>query len=218
MIKKVILTTAALMMATTAMAQGDRSRNWEVGLILNNISGESVDGENGSFIDTDSATGLGMTVSYNLNNRFSIGGDLIWASPDYRAEFIPDDGLGIPQEIRHELDVFTFVFKGTFNFLEGPFTPYIEGSFGWTDIDSNIASSPPITGCWWDPWWGYICDTVYNTYSKTQETLGAAAGLRWDLRNGMTIRGSYGFTEFDTSNATEDISLDVIRVDLSWSF
>lgn len=218
MLKRVLWVMVGLCVTTSALAQSDRARNWEFGLVVNNLSSESLSGQNGSFISTDGATGLGLSVNYNFSNRLSIGGDLLWNSPDYRAEFVPDDGIGIPQEIRHELDVVTFVFKGTFNFLEGPFTPFVEGSFGWTDFDSNIASSPPITGCWWDPWWGYICDTAYNTYSKTQETLGAAAGLRMDFRNGMTVKGSYGFLEFNTSNATEDANLDILRLDVIWSF
>ena len=39
------------------------------------------------------------------------------------------------------------------------FTPYVTGGIGYAFIDTNIPDSPPQTACWWDPWWGYVCDT-----------------------------------------------------------
>lgn len=217
--KKVLLLIAGLTLSATAVAQqNDREGTWEFGVLLNNTSSESLSGDNGSFIDIDSSTGYGISLGYNFNNRLSLGGDLIWNTPDYDAVLITDDVGGTPVEINHELSLFTINLKGTYNFLEGPFTPFVEAGFGWTDIDSNVQNAPPITGCWWDPWWGYICETVYSTYSKTQQQYGAAVGLRYDLANGMSIKGSYGMQEISTSKATEDLSLDAIRLDLTWRF
>lgn len=34
----------------------------------------------------------------------------------------------------------------------------------------------------------------------------------------MSLRGSYGVLEVDTSSATEDAGLDTFRIDLSWRF
>jgi opacity protein-like surface antigen len=217
--KKVLLLVAGLTLSAAAAAQqNEREGMWEFGVLFNNTSSETLSGENGSSIDVDSSTGYGISLGYNFNNRLALGGDLLWNSPDYDAVLITDDLDGTPVEINHELDVFTINLKGTFNLLEGPFTPFVEAGFGWTGIDSNVQNAPPITGCWWDPWWGYICETFYSTYSKTLQQYGAAVGLRFDLANGLSIKGSYGIQEISTSKATEDLSLDSIRLDLSWRF
>jgi hypothetical protein len=116
------------------------------------------------------------------------------------------------------MDLFSYMFKGTFNLLEGPITPYAELGFGWTEMDSNVADQPPITGCWWDPWWGYICNTYVSTFSKTRETLTGALGIRMDLGNGMTLKGSYGMMRIDTSRAAESAEMNYYRLDVGWRF
>lgn len=190
-------------------------------MLIGNLSGDTMDGDNGSSIDTDSSSAYGVVLGYNFNSHFSLGGEFSWASPDYEALIIPDDGFGnpgTPQVIRHEMSLFSYSLKGTFNLLEGPLTPYAELGFGWTEVDSNIANQPPITGCWWDPWWGYVCDTFYSTYSKTRETYMGALGLRYDMNNGMTLKGSYGQMQISTSKASDDANMDYYRLDLSWRF
>jgi opacity protein-like surface antigen len=216
--KRVLILVAALALSSTAAAQNDREQMWEFGVLINDMSSESLSGENGSSLDVDSSTGYGLLINYNFTNRLSLGGEFSWNTPDYKAVIVPDNGVGIPEVINYELDVFSYSLKGTFNLIDGPITPFVEAGFGWTEIDSNIADQPPITGCWWDPWWGYVCDTFYSTYSKTRESYSYAGGVRLDMNNGMTLKASYGVQEISTSKATEDASLDVIRVDLTWRF
>ncbi len=210
------------MLSATAVAQNDRSDMWEFGLIINDMSSDLlISSDMGSGVDIDSDTGFGLSVAYNISNRFAVGADFIWSSPKYTAVLIPEIAPGVPgspEVINHKMDLFTYTFTGTWNILEGPFTPYLEANYGWTNIDSRIADQPPITTCWWDPWWGYICDTFVSTYSKTRTSYGGAAGLRWDSGNGWTLKASYGFLEIDTSRATDKANMDVIRVDLAWLF
>ncbi len=216
--KRILIVVAALALSTTAAAQQSRDGKWEFGLNLNNFSGEFLSGANGSYIDTATTTAYGMSVGYNFSNRLALSGEIVWGTPNYRASLIPDSGPGIPIEIDHEMDLFNYALKGTFNLLEGPITPFVEAGFGWTNMDSNVADSAPITGCWWDPFWGYVCDTFYSTYSKTQETYSAAAGIRWDMNNAMSLKGSYGMLEIQTDSATEDLGMEVWRLDVIWRF
>ena len=216
--KSLLILVAALALSSTAAAQQDRDQMWEFGVLINDMSSESLSGEMGSSLDIDGSTGYGLSLGYNFTNRLSLSGEFSWNTPDYKAVIVPDNGIGLPQVIDYELDVFSYSLKGTFNLLEGPITPFLEAGFGWTEIDSNIADQPPTTGCWWDPWWGYVCDTFYSTYSKTREGYSYAGGVRFDMNNGMTLKASYGVQEISTSKATEDASLDIIRVDLNWRF
>jgi opacity protein-like surface antigen len=220
--KRVLVLVAALALSSTALAQqNNRSDTWEFNLLVGNLDGDSLSGESGSSIEIDSSTIYGLSLAYNFNSHWSLGGELSWASPDYDATIILDDEFGNPGEpqvIRHHLSLFSYSFEGTFNLLEGPITPYAQLGFGWTNMDSNVASSPPITGCWYDPWWGYICNTYVNTFSKTRETLTGALGIRWDLDNGMTLKGSYGLMRIDTSSATDSPEMNYYRLDVGWRF
>ena len=216
--KRSLIVVAALALSAPALAQQDRSDMWEFGVLLNNFSSESLDGSNGSSLDVDSSTGWGLSMNYNFNNHFALGGEFTWNRPDYSAVFVPTDPTEDPETVNYELDIFGVNLKGVWNIIDGPITPYIEAGLGWADIDSNIISQPPITGCWWDPWWGYICDSFYSTYGKTQESYNYAVGIRWDMDSGMTLKASYGVLEIDTGKTTDDASLDAIRAELSWRF
>ena len=94
----------------------------------------------------------------------------------------------------------------------------IEAGFGWTKVDSNVADGPPQTGCWWDPWWGYICSNFYSTYSENLTSYSAALGMRWDFNNYSGIRAAYGILELDTSSNTENAQFDMWRVEYAWRF
>lgn len=213
---------AALALSSTAVAQqNDREDMWEFGLLVFDQSSEDLRGENGSSLSVDSTLAYGFNFAYNFSNHFSLGGEVSWSSPDYDAIVIPEDAFGnpgTPEVIRHEMSIFSYSIKGTFNLLDGPLTPFAEVGLGWANLDSNVADRPPQTSCYWDPWWGYICDTFVSTYDKTREFYAGAVGVRWDLDNGMSLKGSYGLQDINTSKATEDASLEIIRFDLAWRF
>jgi opacity protein-like surface antigen len=206
-------------MAGVASAQGDRAGTWEGGFTLGEISGETLTGQRpGVTLDVSDDISWGGTASYNLTNRLAVGGDFWFSSPDYTATRVLDNAGQTTQSISSELDIWTIQLKGTFNFIDGPFTPFIEAGAGWTEIDSNIPNGPPTTGCWWDPWWGYICTSFYDTYSETRTSIIYGAGLRWEMGNDLILKGSYSILDVETNQASEDADLDVLRFDLLWSF
>ncbi len=95
--KRIIILVSALLLSTTAAAQNDRTGMWEFGLIVNDQSSESLNGNQGSAIAVDGDTGWGLNFAYNFDNRFALGADFIWSSPKYTAALVPDDGVGIPE-------------------------------------------------------------------------------------------------------------------------
>ena len=216
---KVLLLILMLSVSATASAQAGRKRagTWDFGLQLVDLSSETLSGQEGAFLDVDDQLGWGFSAGYNFTNRLALAGEFIWARPDYTATRILED-TGLPDTISAQLDIFALNFKGIFNLLEGPLTPYVEAGLGWARIDSNIIDGPPTTGCWWDPWWGYVCDTFFSTYAKSQTVYNGAVGMRWDLESNITLKASYGLLEIDTSSATEDASLDALRFEVSWRF
>lgn len=205
--------------AATASAQ-DREGTWDVGFTLFDTSSEALAGQSGAGLRVDGDLGWGFTTNYNITNRLAVGGDFTWLSPDYTATTVIDNTFPIADttvSVDAELDVATLHLKGTFNFLDGDFTPYVEAGGGWTRVDSNIADGPPTTGCWWDPWWGYICTNFYDTYAETQTSWTYSVGLRWDASADFLVRASYGILEVD-SNRSEDFEVDVLRVEFGWRF
>ena len=133
------------------------------------------------------------------------------------AEF-PLDGPGnTVVQVDAELDIWFTEFKAVFNLLDRSFTPYAEVGYGWVVVDSNIQDGPADTGCWWDPWWGYMCTSFYDTYESTLNSLTYAVGLRWDISDSSVLKASYGIRELDLDRA-EDLEQDVFSVDFACKF
>ena len=200
---------AALMASAPAVA--DRDQTWEASIQVLGNSSESDDGGNGESLDIDSAIGFAFGGAYNFNAHFALGFDLSLLSPDYSAQLVRENGdiIGID----HELDVINGQLNAVWNIIDGPFTPFLQVGAGWTYVDSNVASSPPVTGCWWDPWWGYICSDFYDTYDASF-SYGGGAGLRFEFADNLFVKGSYNLLYVD--GGSSDLDFDVWRFELGW--
>jgi opacity protein-like surface antigen len=210
------LALAIIVIPNVTLAAG-RERTWELQASLFSTSSLSLKGEQGSGLAINSDLGFGVGATYNFNNHWALGFGLDWVSPRYTATYIPEAGPPA-QTLRANMDTLSLQVNGTYNFLEGPITPFVQAGFGWTNVDSNIASGPPSTGCWWDPWWGYICDTFYSTYGDDLVSWSGAVGVRWDISPYFSLKGSYGILEMNTSPNTQDASIDSFRADFVWRY
>lgn len=196
----------ALAWAGSASAQmsgsGDRAGHWEFYGGLRPMFGESVDLSGGGSLDVDDDLGFAFGGGYNFSDNLLVSGEFSWGSPDYdgQVEF-PEDDLST---ISGELDVAAISASATWHFMEGPLTPYVSGTLGYTWVDTNIATGPPITGCWWDPWWGYVCDTWVDTKDEEAVSYGLGVGVRWDFARGWFARLSYDerWTDLDGTSGT----------------
>ena len=200
-----------------AMSQSNRERDWEAGFHVGNYSSLSLAGFGGALMQVENSLGYGFSGAYNFTDQLALGLDASWRSPKYRATFVPD-GPGATRFVNATMDVARIHFKGIYYFLDSRLTPFIEVGYGWTRIDSNILDRPPITGCWWDPWWGYICDTTFSTYVETKSTYGGAIGIRWDSRSDIAIRGSFGSLNIDRGQGVDNSSVNTTQVDVIWRF
>lgn len=204
-------------LAGSASAQSyyERARTWEFGFDLVELGSYSSSGEEGSSLNVGSELGFGLSGGYNFNNHVAIQFDYSHISPSYDATFRIEDTDQL-QTISYTMDVDTLLVRGTYYFLAGEITPYIDVGAGWSRVDSNVATGPPTTGCWWDPWWGYICSNFYNTYHQTDTVYTGAVGIRWDMSPSFMLRGDYGTLMVDTKKA--DVDPDTIRVGFRWRF
>ena len=217
--RAIIATIFLFVIPGIAVAQGDRSRSWEWSFAALYQQSKDIGSGGGSTLDIDDAVGLGVNFGYNFSNRLTVGFDFDFISPDYQAVLVDD--MVVPAAttvIDHEFSQFNGRFKGTFNLLDGPFQPFVEAGLGWTYIDSNVVDGQPITGCWWHPWWGYICDNFYNTFTETTFTYGAGLGFRYHFRGGTFLKASYNVWELDSLGDISDSSITGARVEFGWGF
>ena len=116
---------------TAANAQSPRAGQVELTAGAAYSFSDSVEGRNGSSLDVSSRTGFRVGMEYFTTPRLSLGFDATWVRPSYRAELIPDDGS--PAEtISYRASIFSGQFTGTYYFLEGAVTPFVEAGLGWT--------------------------------------------------------------------------------------
>ncbi|MDH5226648.1 MAG: porin family protein, partial [Gammaproteobacteria bacterium] len=197
---------------------GGRANTWDFQLGGIYQLSESVKGKGGSSLDMDSELGITFGLGYNLSDRLALGAEFNYLRPDYTAIIADADDPSVKQRVDHTLTQFDFRFKGTYNFLDGPFTPFVEAGFGWSQLDSNVAKGPPVTGCWWHPYWGYVCSNYYRTFSGTDFEYGGSLGMRYEFRGGSFIRADYSLYKLDVGGKTSSAQLDAFKLQYGWSF
>jgi len=184
------------------------------------VASKEIDADGGSKLALDPALGFGLGFGYNVTNKFALHLDGAWTRSDYQAT-IPTTSTGGSSTgtttVGGTLDTTTVALNLSYYFLDGPLTPFLTGGIGWTLVDSNIPSGPPEGFCWYDPWYGYVCDYYQNTYTKDYFSYNLGLGARWDVIPGIFLRGSVGWQWVDLGRAkTTDFMGG--RLDLGYIF
>jgi opacity protein-like surface antigen len=214
--------SALVLLALPMAAAADRAGSWEAraDIVYQNSSDWDFDGGTTAEIDSDTSFLVGASYHYSENLEF--GGNLTFGQTDYDAEIAGDvnnDGVqDTVFSVQGEYESTTLTFDATWNFMDGDFTPFVSANAGWAWIDTNIATEPPQTGCWWDPWWGYVCTTFQDTKSLDGFTYGFDAGARYDFTDTLAVRASYRMMWVDLSNASGTPDVDGFRLGLNWRF
>jgi len=95
---------------------------------MRNLALTIIGGEGGSSLDINSDVGFGINIAYNLNSKISVGADFEFLRPNYRAVLVPVDSNEDDIVINHKISQFNGRLKGTFNMIDGPFTPFLEAT------------------------------------------------------------------------------------------
>jgi opacity protein-like surface antigen len=214
--KMVLACIAGLALSQSVLAQS-RSGQWETRVGIAFQSSAEADFEGGTTADFDSDTGFRLGFGYHYNEHLEFGGTWGYGQTDYEAA-IAGDQIGEIFNVRGEYEYMTLSGDVTWNLMAGPFTPFVTGALGWSWVDTNIATGPPQTGCWWDPWWGYVCSSFQNTKSLDGVMYQLGAGARYDFRNNFSIHGSYRVTWVDLDNADGTPDFDGFELSVGWRF
>jgi outer membrane assembly lipoprotein YfiO len=181
---------------------------------------KNIDVAGGSKLALDPAPGIGFGFGYNFTNKFALHLDGSWGRSDYQATIATTDAGGNPTgstTAGGTLDTATVALNLSYYVLDGPLTPFFMGGFGWTFVDSNIPSGPPEGVCWYDPWYGYVCTSYRDTYTRNYFSYNLGLGARWDVMSGFFLRGSAGWQWVDLglSGTTDFMGW---RLDLGYMF
>ena len=209
---------ACVMLAGASVADAQyREDRWEFSLGTFYQLGTTIDGQEGTGLETGNDFGFSLGGGYNFTDRLATTFGFQWAGVGYDATALDED-LN-PVDISGKYDSFTLSGNLVYYFSDGPLSPYVGAGIGWTWIDTNVPNGPPYTWCWWDPWWGYVCSTSYPTETKDAFSYQATLGLRYEFDNDRTFL-RLGYTsqwmDFDSSSGTP--RFDVIVLDIGWMF
>lgn len=224
-VKRIIILFVLLALSTSLHAQrfnkkqiqeGQRGGQWEATLLVQGSQGTSKEFDEGQSLDIDSSIGWGFTVGWNWTEKLNLAYKFTMNKPDYTAVIVPEDPEFPPQTVDYTMTKYAHQINLTYHFLKGPLTPYVQAGAGWTTLDSNIISQPPATGCWWDPWWGYVCTTTWTTYDTTKFSYNAGLGLRWDINAAVFMRGAWNREFVSTDNGNLDFDTLTLEAGLMW--
>ena len=216
---RVIIGFLLLGISLTANAQRGNAGAWEWSVGAHYQDSKSMGSENASSLRVDSAIGFTLSGGYYLTDHFSLGFDVDWLRPDYKAVLVEDAvGPAATTVIDHTMSQFNGRFKANLEFSDGPFRPFVEAGLGWSFFDSNVADGPPIVGCWWHPIWGYICDGFYRTYNDTVFSYGVGAGFKYRFVGNDFLKLSVNSWRLDGVGAAGDETLTGARLEYGWRF
>ena len=229
MLKRLALIALLVVSSSTVLAQydnqrkdrspsaaGSRDTRFEASVILAYQNGLEESSEGGSSIDVDSQLGWGISVGWNWTAKWNLSYRLVATEPNYLATIVPDndDPSALPQTVEHKMSKYSHQLNATYNFSEKAFTPFVLAGIGWTKLDSNIPGGPPNTACWWDPWWGYICISDWETYQTSEFTYNLGLGLRWDINNAVFTKATYSREFLKVDNGTLNFDMAILEVGL----
>ncbi len=214
-VRRSLAGVAGLLLSVSAGAQsyGERDHSWEVGLDTVYQNATTLNFKGGTKVDLSTDWGLSAYVAYNFNEHLQLQGAFDWANVDYKASIATD--TGVYASANGSMQSLTPRLSAQYGFIEGPITPFVVGGIGYSAIDTNIPNGRPVSGCYWDPWFGYICGTAQNTKKVDGFSYVAGAGVRWDVTDYGSVRLAYErhWVDFGSQGSPY---VDQIKLGFSW--
>lgn len=192
----------------------DRGRGvgWEFGGDLFYQDGTNVGFGDHTSAELDDEPGIGFHLAYRFNEQVEVRFGVDWQEIDYQLDTLRQGDPELPLRVRGELEVVTPRLGLVYNFLPGPITPWVGAGIGWSFVDTNIPEGPPLSTCWWDPWWGYVCGRFRDTRTFSDFAWHLGAGFRWDFAQGFSLRAGYEKHWLDVKNADGTPDFDQFRL------
>jgi opacity protein-like surface antigen len=211
-----IVSYAAASLALSSVAFGQSATGWEAGLDVVYQNSKTLHFDGGTNAKLDSDTGLSATFGYRYSAHLEAQFVLDWANVDYKANLVT--GTGSSTSVNGSYQAFTPRANIQFNFVDQPLTPYAMAGIGYSFIDTNIPNGRPVSGCWWDPWYGYICGSAQPTKSVNGFAFQVGVGARWDVTDVVSLRLAYERHWVDLGSSGGTPFLDQGRLGITYRF
>ncbi len=222
---KLIKLFLILLLVVSSSAQAgsydSRFKKWEFYLAPQITNAKDLQFENGAEVNIEKDSSVGFGIGYNLNSHIELALEFVSNNSNYTSTVAPGEDPPDPAQLpvisTGSLYTSTINFGFTFNFLTTPFTPYVTANAGSTYIDSGVYTGNVGSGCWWYPYWGYVCGPVAQTYTATEFSYGAALGLRYDFNRKLYMKGEARKSYVDIGNSNTP-DFDTFRFILGFMF
>ena len=178
-----------------------RSGQADFAFKINYLESMNLKGENSSGVAVSDDVGWGFEFGYNYSEHLNFSYEFMYNQPGYTATVISDEANQREFTTRNKLDILNSQINATYNFTTNDITPFISGGFGWSYMDSNVPTGQYDEFCVWDPWYGYVCAGVQDTYDAYNFSYNAKAGIRWDIDRKMFATASYSNVWYDFDHA-----------------
>ncbi len=145
-------------------------------------------------------TGLGgFGFAIHLNPFISLRSDFMFGNATFNSTLPIETG----GTIKYQQDAFlqTGRFNIDYNMINRRLTPILTAGIGYQYLETELKNVPPITVCWWDPWWGVVCGTGEAVAWETDFTWNAGAGFRWNITDNFFIKAIGGANWLEYSGA-----------------
>lgn len=193
-----------------------RARTWETSFGLRRMDAPVFNFQRGSSVELDNDTGFGFEMGYNFSEAFKLSAAFDAFEPRYKANIVPDDFSQATEQIDGRVALSNVMVNGTYRFLPGPVTPFVSAGLGWVHVDTDVPTGEAFVGCWWDPWWGYLCDYYVPTKQEDDFAYQATVGAVWDVTSRLFLRGAFNRNWIDMDRAVGRSYLDVVKVDVGF--
>jgi opacity protein-like surface antigen len=136
-------------------------------------------------------TGLGgFGMAFHFNEFLSVHSDFMFGSATFSGDMPSAAGGTIHQS--QEAFLQTGRFNVDYNIINRRFTPFVTAGIGYQYLETELNHLPPAGVCWWDPWWGWVCQTTHPYAWETDFTWNVGAGLRWNITDQLLIKATVG--------------------------
>ena len=199
--------------AEAQMTRGSsRADKWEFSIQTRYTWAKDYSSDDGSSLDLSDDLGWGFGFGYNLSEQFNLGCVFAWSSRSYSAVIASADDPAETRTYGNYMDTSTFALTGDYTIGKGRFKPYVGGNLGWLALDTNITAGVG-SGCWYYPYYGYVCGSYPVTYGTNAFTYGLGLGLRFDLTPGAFLKVGW---DHQWNDINEMDSTDMLRIDLGF--
>jgi opacity protein-like surface antigen len=208
--------TAQIPWATQGISRQGRTEVYGIGQYLHSDD-INFNGPFGTVKTKMDDTGLGgFGIAYHFTDFISVHGDFMFGGATFSANLPLENGG--TTFVSQDAFIQTGRFNVDYNIINRRLTPFVTAGIGYQYTETELTQLPAVSYCWWDPWWGWICETSHPYAYQTDFTWNAGGGLRWDITDSLVVKAMVGATWLEYSGA-HGITTQLEGIfSIGWSF